>query len=202
MTPFARLRRALVEAAATVALALAIFIPVTTFGAQTIYIEQQSMIDTLRPGHHLVVDKLTPRFDPYSRGDIVIFRPAGDHDATPLIKRVVATEGEHVAIHDGIVWIDGFALDEPYTHRDPRTGLNEPTEPTAGRAEWDVGPGQLFVLGDHRRGSHDSRHQAIGLVDVDDVIGRAVFRYFPLDRIGPIVTPTYAPHGATSDAMG
>ncbi len=186
-----RARGAIVEVVVTLGLALAIFVPVTTFGAQTVHVEQHSMIDTLQPGQHMLVDKLTPRFDPYSRGDIIVFHARGDRDSTPLIKRVVGLGGEHVEIRDGSVWVEGIRLDEPYTYADPDTGLPEPTEPTASGWRWDVPQDQLFVLGDHRQGSTDSRARSVGLVDQDDVIGRVVLRYFPLDDFGPLWTPTY-----------
>ncbi len=186
-----RARGAIIEVATTVLLTVAIFVPVTTFGAQTVYVEQHSMIDTLQPGQHMLVDKLTPRFDPYSRGDIIVFHARGDTGSTPLIKRVIGLGGEHIAIRDGSVWVDGVRLEEPYAYRDPRTGSTEPTEPTTARRRWDVPNGQLFVLGDHRQGSMDSRSPSVGLVRVEDVVGRVVLRYFPLGDIGLLQTPTY-----------
>ena len=186
-----RARGALLEVAVTLGLAVAIFVPVTTFGAQTVYIEQHSMIDTLQPGQHMLVDKLTPRFDPYSRGDIVVFHARGEADGTALIKRVIGLGGEHIEIRAGSVWVDGFRLDEPYTYADSASGIHEPTEPTTAEWRWDVPRDHLFVLGDHRQASTDSRARSVGLVDEADVIGRVVLRYFPLDDIGLLGTPTY-----------
>jgi signal peptidase I len=186
-----RARSALIEVVTTVGLAVAIFLPVTTFGAQTVYVEQHSMIDTLQPGQQMLVDKLTPRFDPYSRGDIIVFHVDGDADTVPLIKRVIGLGGEHVAIRSGSVWIDGRRLAEPYTYADRATGLNEPTEPTTDVWQWDVPEHHLFVLGDHRQGSTDSRMRSVDMVDIDDVVGRVVFRYFPLSELGPLWTPEY-----------
>ena len=186
-----RVRRALVEVITTVALAVAIFVPVTTFGASTVHVEQRSMIDTLHPGDHLFVDKLTPRFDPYARGDIVIFHVNGATDTTPLVKRVIGLGGNHIEIRDGSVWVDGVRLNEPYAYVDPATGLTEPTEPMTNTWRWDVPDGHLFVLGDHRQASTDSRMPSVGMVDEDDVVGRAVWRYFPLSDFGPLWTPSY-----------
>ena len=185
------MRSALIEAVTTVALAVLIFVPVTTFGVSTAYVEQQSMIDTLQPGDHLFVDKLTPRFAPYARGEIVIFHPNGDADTTPLIKRVIGLGGEHIEIRGGSVWVDGVRLNEPYAYVDPATGLTEPTEPMTASWRWDVPEGHLFVLGDHRQASTDSRVPPVGMVDQDDVVGRAVWRYFPVDVFGPLWTPSY-----------
>src|SRR5688572_29795486 len=160
---------AAIEIVTTVGLAVVLYLVITTFVVQTFRVEQQSMLDTLQPQEHLLIDKLTPRFDDYSRGDIIVFHPKGQRDQTPFIKRVIATGGEHVEIRDGAVWVDGERLEEDgYTFRNG-AGENEPTLATSNRSEWDVPAGSLFVLGDHRRQSTDSRGQTVGFVDVDDV---------------------------------
>ena len=180
------------EIATTVVLALILYLVITTFVVQTFRVEQQSMLDTLQPQEHLLIDKLTPRVDEYSRGDIIVFHPNGEHDKTPFIKRVIGLPGERVEIREGAVWIDGVRLEEDgYTYRDPRTGENEATEATANLSEWEVPEASLFVLGDHRQESTDSRSRSVGFVDVDDVVGRAWLRFFPLDTIGILQTPTY-----------
>ena len=183
---------AIIEIVTTVGLAVILYLIITTFIVQTFRVEQQSMIDTLQPGEHLLFDKITPRFDDYSRGDIVVFHPQGRTDETPYIKRVIGVGGEHVEIKQGAVWIDGVRIEESaYTYDDPGIGENEATFAKLGQSEWDVPEGQLFVLGDHRQGSTDSRNQSVGLVDVDDVVGRAWLRFFPLDQLGIVQTPAY-----------
>jgi len=183
---------AAIEIVTTVGLAVVLYLVITTFVVQTFRVEQQSMLDTLQPQEHLLIDKLTPRFDEYSRGDIIVFHPKGRRDQTPYIKRVIAVGGEHVEIRDGAVWVDGERLEEDaYTYRDPETGENEPTRSTSGQDEWDVPIGSLFVLGDHRAASTDSRQRSVGLVDVDDVVGRAFLRFFPLDTLSLIAAPSY-----------
>lgn len=183
---------AAIEIVTTVGLAIVLYLAITTFVVQTFRVEQQSMLDSLQPQQHLLIDKLTPRADAYSRGDIIVFHPNGERDKTPFIKRVIGLGGEHVEIHDGAVWIDGVRLDEDdYTYRDPRTGENQPTLATGQVSEWDVPVGSLFVLGDHRQESTDSRRGSVGFVDIDDVVGRAWLRFFPLDTLGILQTPTY-----------
>jgi signal peptidase I len=182
---------AIIEIVTTVGLAVVLYLVITTFIVQTFRVEQQSMLDTLQPGEHLLIDKITPRFDPYSRGDIIVFHPNGDRDQTPFIKRVIGLGGEHVELRDGAVWIDGVRLEEDdYTYQDA-DGRNEPTEPDGGQFEWDVPQGSLFVLGDHRQESTDSRFDSVGFVDIDDVVGRAWLRFFPVDGLGILQTPTY-----------
>jgi signal peptidase I len=184
---------AIVEIGTTVGLAVVLYLVITTFVVQTFRVEQQSMLDTLQPQEHLLIDKLTPRFDEYSRGDIIVFHPNGERDNTPFIKRVIGLGGEHVEIRGGAVWIDGVRLDEDaYTYRDPLTGENEPTRPTSNDSEWDVPERALWVLGDHREESTDSRSGRVGFVDVEDVVGRAWLRFFPLGSLGLIETPSYA----------
>jgi signal peptidase I len=186
------------EIVTTVGLAVLLYLVITNFVVQTFRVEQQSMLDTLQPQQHLLIDKLTPRFDDYSRGDIIVFHPNGERDQTPFIKRVIAVGGEHVEIRDGSVWIDGTRLDEDaYTYRDPRSGDNEPTVATGQVTEWDVPEGALFVLGDHRQESTDSRRSSVGLVDTDDVVGRAWLRFFPPDSLGILATPDYPELEAT-----
>ena len=189
---------AVIEIATTVGLAVVLYLVITTFVVQTFRVEQQSMLDTLQPQQHLLIDKLTPRFDDYSRGDIVVFHPKGERDKTPFIKRVIAVGGEHVEIRDGAVWIDGVRLEEDdYTYRDPLSGENEVTIASGQVSEWDVPEGSLFVLGDHRQESTDSRRASVGFVDSDDVVGRAWLRFFPLDALGILQTPDYPELGGS-----
>ena len=105
-----------IEIATTVALAVVLYLVIQTFLVQTYRVEQQSMLTTLLPDQHLLIDKLTPRFDDYSRGDIVVFHPPDEarNDDTPFIKRVIGVGGDHVEIHDDQVCDQRRALDEPY----------------------------------------------------------------------------------------
>ncbi len=187
-----RVKDAIVEIATTVGLAVILYLIITTFLVQTFRVEQTSMQNTLQPGEHLLIDKITPRFDDYSRGDVIVFHPQGQTDQTPYIKRVIGVGGDHIEIAEGLVWVNGVALDEfAYTY--PALGENEPTFPTPlrGTSAWDVPDGQLFVLGDHRQASTDSRRDSVGLVDVDHVVGRAWLRFFPLNTLGILPTPEY-----------
>lgn len=173
-----------------------IFGVVQTFVAQPYQVQQQSMETTLLPDQYVLVDKLTPRFDDYSRGDIVVFNPVirqgdcsspvtsgGGPEAVPYIKRVIGEPGDVVQIGNGVV-VNGVTIDEPYVH-------GAGTEPISGETTWTVQPGRLFVMGDNRPHSVDSRSESVGEICLGDVVGRAVLRYWPLSALGVLQTPTY-----------
>jgi signal peptidase I len=174
----------------TLVLTVIIFLVIQNFVAQPYQVRQQSMERTLEPGQYVLVDKLTPRFSPYRRGEIVVFTPPTgwtDND-TPFIKRVIGLPGDTIEIReDGLVYANDVALEEPYLYT--LDGVPQPTVPPPAQARWVVGAAQLFVLGDHRMNSADSR--SFGLIEDSSVIGRAWLRYWPVDVFGLVGTPTY-----------
>jgi len=182
----------LFEIVETLVLTLIIFFVIQTFVAQPYQIRQQSMETTLEPDQYVLVDKLTPRFDPYNRGDIVVFDPPEDWGEanTPFIKRVIGEPGDTVEIRDdGLVYINGVALTEPYLYSEEVGGEPQPTTPPLEQSKWTVPEGDLFLMGDHRANSADSR--TFGPVPIDRVVGRAWLRYWPLSAFGILQTPTY-----------
>ena len=187
----------LIEVAETLILTIVIFWLVQTFVAQPYKVQQQSMETTLLPDQYVMVDKITPRLDSFSRGDIVVFNPAiregscsspitGDlgPDVIPYIKRVIGEPGDVVELRNGDVLVNGVALDEPYVH-------GASTSPLSGESTWTVESDRLFVMGDNRDNSIDSRSDEIGEACINDVIGRAWLRYWPINTLGIIQTPTY-----------
>jgi signal peptidase I len=165
--------RNLVEWVAIIAGALAVALLVKTFLIQAFYIPSGSMVPTLLHGDRVLVNKLD---DDPSRGELVVFeRPPGQPDdgIKDLIKRVVALGGETIETRDGAVFIDGELLDEPYLG-DGVTTSNIPVQT--------IPPGHMFVLGDNRGDSADSR--VFGSVPVDLVVGRAFVRVWPLTAFG------------------
>ena len=181
----------LFEVIETLVLTLIIFFVIQSFIAQPYQVQQQSMERTLEPGQYVLVDKLTPRFDAYDRGDVVVFNPpeSWTTENTPFIKRVIGVPGDTVEIRDdGIVYVNGIALDEPYTYTNDE-GVPEPTDAGGDQNRWVVPDGELFVMGDHRQRSADSR--VFGTIPISNVIGRAFLRYWPISTFGILETPTY-----------
>jgi len=190
----------LFEIVETLVLTLIIFLVIQNFVAQPYKVQQQSMEHTLEPEQYVLVDKLTPRWDPYKRGDIVVFTPpaGGGDEKTPFIKRVIGQSGDTVEVRDdGIVYINDRALDESaYLFRETSDDPTQPTTAPLDQSTWTIPPGELFLMGDHRANSADSR--SFGPVPVAQVIGRAWLRYWPVDTFGVLPTPTYP--SATSTA--
>lgn len=181
----------LLEIVETLVLTLLIFWVIQSFVAQPYRVEQQSMETTLEPDQYVLVDKLTPRWDTYKRGDIVVFTPPPDWQsgtvATPYIKRVIGIGSDSIEIHDGKVFVNDIELVEPYVFQE--NGKLQETEDVLQTAHWSVPAGELFLMGDHRGSSADSRE--FGTVAVDKVIGRAWLRYWPLNTLQILPTPTH-----------
>lgn len=188
----------LLEVVETLVLTVVIFLVIQAFIAQPFRVEGGSMETTVLPDQYVLIDKLTPRWAPYARGDIVVLHPPRQFPGTgdgPFIKRVIGLPGDRVEIRNGSVYVNGSALDEPYVFS--QGGLHQPTNPSpGGLSEWLVPQGQLFVLGDHRQNSADSR--VFGPVAASEVIGRAWLRYWPFDAFGVLPSTTYPAIASTS----
>jgi signal peptidase I len=182
-----RWRGCLLEIVETVVLTVLIFFLVQHFVAQPYQIMQVSMEDTLQPGQYVLVDKISPTFSDYKRGDVIVFQPPTgfqeDGQDIPFIKRVIGVAGDLVEVHDNAVWVNGVKLNEPYVFD------GQPTTPMNGQASWRVPKGDLFVMGDHREASQDSR--VFGPIAKSTVIGRAWLRYWPLGKFTLIGSATY-----------
>ena len=166
----ARFWHALWLSFAYVAILIALLINV--FVGQATRVEGQSMEPSLHSNQRLVVEKLSYRFHGPQRFDVVVLKLPSQGDEL-LIKRVVGLPGETVGIRDGHVYIDGVALDEPFVAEETRAGRRENII---------VPPLHVYVLGDNRNHSNDSR--SFGPIPIDDIIGRAWVSYWPPDDLG------------------
>lgn len=170
------LRRLTLTVIETLVATVIVFFLLQTFVARTFGVEQTSMQSTLEPGQEVIVDRLTPVFSPYKHGDIVVFAaPDQTGRQEPLIKRVIGVSGDTIQLRNGAVFVNDQQLDEPYTFG------GEPTEPVGAAATWIVPQGSLFVMGDHRAVSVDSR--SFGPIPVSTVVGRAWLRLLPLSKL-------------------
>ena len=150
-----------------------VVVAIFTFVIRMMGVDGHSMLNTLQHGDRLLVVNSMLYHD-YKYGDIVILRKNGVFDDDPIVKRVIAVEGQTVDIDfaEGIVYVDGEALEEDY--------IREPTY-TAEGTEFPltVPEGSIFVMGDNRNGPSDSRDYRLGTVDTRYVIGKAAFLIFP-----------------------
>lgn len=182
----------LVEVLETLVLTVVIFFGIQAFVAQPYKVQQGSMENTLLPEQYVLVDKLSPRWDAYSYGDIVVFHPPltwNQGSDVPFIKRVTGLPGDIIELRDGIVHVNGVALIEPYIFTD-ESGTQQQSYPAPGGASRFVVPdGELFLMGDHREDSADSRN--FGPIEISKVIGRAWLRYWPFDKIGVLPAPDH-----------
>ena len=165
------------EWAAIVLGAFAVALIIKTFLIQAFYIPSPSMFPTLREDDRVLVNKLSYDLHDVNRGDLVVFeRPPGETDTEikDLIKRVIALPGDVISeCGDGRVCIDGTPLDEPYVPDGMvTTNITRQTVPE----------GDVFVMGDNRENSRDSR--VFGPIDQDTIVGRAFVRIWPLTDLG------------------
>ncbi|MEE3275145.1 MAG: signal peptidase I [Actinomycetota bacterium] len=180
--------RSVLEWVGVVLGALVVALLVKQFLFAAYYIPSPSMEPTLFDGDRIVVNKLSYRLHEVNRGDVVVFRrsvPLSD-GINDLIKRVIALPGETVEVVDGRVYVEGGLLLEPYlTARDSTGGFPLPpgcigTPDSINRCT--VPDEHVFVMGDNRRNSRDSR--IFGPVSEDDIVGRAFIRVWPLGDLG------------------
>ncbi|MCC5951260.1 MAG: signal peptidase I [Acidimicrobiia bacterium] len=178
--------------------AVAVALLIKTYLLQAFYIPSTSMESVLQENDRVLVNKLAYRFGEIDRGDIIVFdKPDTDRSAlgiNDLIKRVVGLPGETLVIDGGNVLIDGEVLDEPYLDPGvetlPGTGTSDPRDPSAPtvnctpQAPCVIPENHVFVMGDNRHNSKDSRYQDLGYIDLDTVAGRAVWRIWPPGRLG------------------
>ena len=151
---------------------------IITFVGQRTRVSGHSMEATLNDGDNLIVDKLSYHFREPKRFEIIVF-PYRHKENTYYIKRIIGLPGETVQVKDGYVYINGEKLDENY-------GLEVMEDAGIAAEPIELGEDEYFVLGDNRNHSSDSRDPSVGILHIDELIGRAWIRIWPLDSIGVI----------------
>ncbi len=150
-----------------------VFGVVRPFILEAFYIPSESMNPTLEIGDRVFVNKFVYRFSEPERGDIIVFRSAegGNED---LIKRVVGLPGDNVEVRDGVLFVNGEHREEPYLNRQfPDSGFYGPTT---------VPPNHLFMMGDNRANSRDSRF--FGPIPYENIEGEAFVSFWPPSHVG------------------
>ncbi len=171
-----------------VAAAIVIAFSIQLFVARPYVIPSASMMPTLGDGDRVMVNRLSYRVGELERGQVIVFDtpPNQESDADVFIKRIIGLPGETVILRDGAVYIDGLLMIEPYLA--PNTGTRQGSRRIPGCsgaaptfASCTVPDGHVFVLGDNRGASDDSR--VFGPVPIDTIVGRAALRVWPLNDL-------------------
>jgi signal peptidase I len=167
--------RAILEIVQALALAVVISVVLNLFVVQVTEVRQRSMEPTLEQNDRVLVSKLDYRFGPPLRGDIIVFNPPIPDASIPYVKRVIAVAGESVDLRNGNVFVNGQQIDIPEAHGATQAQAPQIVYPFV------VPEGQIFVMGDNRTFSSDSR--TFGPVPVGNIIGKVILRFWPFDRL-------------------
>jgi signal peptidase I len=167
----------LAELVVTIVVALAlVFGLVRPFVVEAYRIPSESMVPTLEIGDRVLANKFVYRFWGPERGDIVVFDSVDEEDDQTLIKRVVGVAGDEILVQGGVLYVNGEPREEPYLNEDlPFVGFYGPTG---------VPEGSIFVMGDNRANSADSR--VFGPLPLENLKGEAFVRFWPIDKIGDL----------------
>lgn len=153
--------------------ALLIAFVLRTFIFQLALVNQISMEPTLKEGQMLIISKVNYFVGTPKRGDIIVFKDSYENKL--LIKRVIGLPGEKIDLRNGKVFINDKELEPDYTSFPTYAYVQE---------SWQVPEGQYFVMGDNREHSRDSRVETVGLINRKSIIGKAVFRLWPFNKLG------------------
>ncbi|MGI6629684.1 MAG: signal peptidase I [Bacillota bacterium] len=156
-------------------LAIVIALIIRTYLFQITEVYGQSMYPTLNDRDRLFTNRIVYSIGSPNRGDIVILN-APDRPGTYYVKRAIALGGDRIKIKDGKVYVNGIEQKEPYINGSY----------TEGDIDTIVPPGTVFVMGDNRENSHDSRSADVSFVPVDDIEGKALFRIWPFNNLGKV----------------
>ena len=171
------------ESIKTLGLSLFLAFGIRTFIAEARYIPSGSMLPTLQINDRLIIDKISYDFSNPKRGDIVVFNPTKTLEAenfhVAFIKRVIGLPGDKVEVKNGKVYVNNLPIKENYLEARPDYQWGPVVVPV----------NSYLVLGDNRNNSYDSHYR--GFVPRQNIIGKAMFRFWPFNRIGDIERPVY-----------
>ena len=167
--------RAILEIVQALALAVVISVVLNLFVVQVTEVRQNSMVPTLLQNDRVLVSKVDYRIGAPQRGDIIVFNPPIQDATIPYVKRVIAVGGETVDLRNGNVFVNGKQVDFPQAHGATQAQAPQIVYP------FKVPEGQIFVMGDNRTFSSDSR--TFGPVPVANIIGKVILRFWPFDRL-------------------
>ena len=160
-------------------LAIILAFVITLFIKPTL-VRGDSMLPTLHENDYLIINKIGYKVGEPKNGDVIVFKSdleQNDGTNKDLVKRIIGIEGDRVTIKDGQVYVNDKLLNETYLSQ----GMD-----TKGDIDLVVPQGKLFVLGDNREVSLDSRYEQVGLVDISDVEGKVLIRLYPFNDISLI----------------
>ncbi len=160
--------------AVTIIIFLVVFFFIRTFIGQPVMTNGESMSPTLVHGDRIFVEKLSYLFSKPERGDIVVFPYPAD-PSKEYIKRIVGVPGDKIDLRNNQFYVNDERIDDPFEI--DVVPLGDVQFPIT------VGEDEYFVLGDNRIVSHDSRHSEVGLIAEDDILGKASFVFYPINRI-------------------
>ncbi len=166
--------RFLVDVLETLVLSLILFLAINAISAR-IRVDGYSMEPTMHTGEFVIVNKIAYSIGDPERGDIIVFEYPRNPEQE-YIKRVIGLPGDEISVRNGEVYVNGNMLDEPYIKAAP-----------AYQGSWTVPADSLFVFGDNRNNSSDSHNW--GEVPMDNIIGKAIFVYWPPTEWGVIEKP-------------
>jgi signal peptidase I len=172
-----RTSRTIAETVWTVVVALVLALLIRQFVVESFVVQGVSMLPNLQNGEHLMVNKFVYDLHAPRIGDIIVFLPPpAAHTTQDFIKRVIAVAGDTVAVRNGLVYVNGRQQPEPYLPASYLGGPNFPSET--------VPRGDVFVLGDNRKVSDDSRY--FGFVPIANIRGQADFAWWPPQAVGAL----------------
>lgn len=172
-----KVRNSIIELCIYIAIIFICVAFVPKYVLQRTIVEGKSMMDTLKNGENLLVEKVSYHFTDPDRFDIIVFYPYGRDNSDYYIKRVIGLPGETIQIIGEDIYIDGEKLEENFG-KDPIMDSGIASEPIK------LGDDEFFVLGDNRTVSQDSRYEEVGPVKRENIEGKAILRIYPFSEFG------------------